>query len=91
MKLIMITAALLLAAAGPIAAQEAPVLRLTHAEDRITRIQTRGPPYDRDSAPRQGEHSRFRGGGFRVLASHRRGPTSPSSSRLPKGSRPTWR
>ena len=41
MKLIMITAALVLTAAGQITAQEAPILRLTHAEDRITRIQTR--------------------------------------------------
>ena len=41
MKLIMITAALLLAAAGPIAAQEAPILRLTHAEDRIIEVQTK--------------------------------------------------
>ena len=41
MKLIMITAALLLAAAGHISAQEAPILRLTHAEDRIIEVQTK--------------------------------------------------
>ena len=41
MKLIMITAALLLAAAGHISAQEAPILWLTHAEDRIIEVQTK--------------------------------------------------
>ena len=40
MKLMTIAASLLLAA-GHITAQGAPVLRVTHAEDRITRIQTR--------------------------------------------------
>ena len=40
MKLMTIAASLLLAA-GHISAQEAPILRLTHAEDRIIEIQTR--------------------------------------------------
>ena len=41
MKLITMAAALLLAAAGQITAQEAPVLRLTHTEDQIIQVQTK--------------------------------------------------
>ena len=38
---LMIAASLVLAAAGQIGAQEAPVLRLTHTEDQIIQIQTK--------------------------------------------------
>ena len=38
---LMIVAALVLAAAGQIGAQEAPVLRLTHTEDQIIQVQTK--------------------------------------------------